>query len=62
MYEAVVLDPRFDMMRVSCPPRELSREEVRVVFVTWARANPSEAATPPLVGLIKSVKEAYPCT
>ncbi len=62
MYEAVVLDPRFDMMRVSCPPRELSREEVRVVFVAWARANSSEAATPPLVGLIKSVKEAYPCT
>lgn len=62
MYEAIVLDPRFELNKVACPPRELTREEVRVLFVDWARANPADAATAPLVGLVKSAKEAYPCT
>jgi hypothetical protein len=62
MYEAVVLNPSFDLKRLACPPREQTREEMRVIFVAWAQANPAEAASSPLVGLAKSVKEAFPCT
>ena len=60
-YEQLVLDKRFDVKPVVCAGKELTREEVRATFVTWANANPNAAGEPALRGLVTALKEKHPC-
>lgn len=60
-YEQLLLDERFDVKPVVCAGKELTREEVRATFVTWADANPGAAGEPALRGLVTALKEKHPC-
>lgn len=36
-------------------------ESVRTGFVTWARANPQQAGTPAVEGVVRFATDAFPC-
>ena len=60
-YDALLADERFDVQPVACPVSEPSREETRDAFVRWAKADPARMNMPALEGMIRAVKDTYPC-
>ena len=60
-YEQLLIDERFDFEPSVCSEKELTREEVRAVFVSWAKAHPADAGRPAFSGLIDAMKEKFPC-
>ena len=60
-YKALLADERFNVKPVACPDRKLTRDEIRVQFVEWAKKNPDAMDMPALAGIIRAARETYPC-
>ena len=60
-YEQLLIDERFDLKPVLCTDKELTREDVRVTFVDWAKANPKAGNQPALDGIFDAMKEKHAC-
>jgi len=51
-------DPK---LRLFCPPEGITRNEAVGAFVSWARANPANAAMPATDGVTAFLRQTYPC-
>ncbi len=60
-YDALVADPRFNVQPSICTDGEISREEARVMLLSWAAKNPDSMSMPALSGLIQAIREQNPC-
>ncbi len=60
-YEELLIDKRFNLKATVCTDPDLTREEVRETFVNWADANPDSGSRPALDGIVRAMKENYPC-
>lgn len=51
-------DPK---LRLFCPPEGITRNEAIAAFVSWAGANPTNAAMPATDGITAFLRQTYPC-
>ena len=58
-YGAAVKSPKVEPF--VCPPGEVSRAEVRKIFLNWAAAHPERLDEPPIEGLVRAAVAAFPC-
>lgn len=48
-------------LRLFCPPEGITRNEAIAAFVSWAGANPANAAMPATDGVAAFLRQTYPC-
>jgi hypothetical protein len=51
-------DPK---LRLFCPPESITRNDAIAAFVSWAGANPANAAMPATDGVTAFLRQTYPC-
>jgi hypothetical protein len=51
-------EPKF---RLFCPPESVTRNEAVAAFVSWAGADPANAAMPATDGVAAFLRQTYPC-
>jgi len=59
LYRAAAASPKVEN-RV-CPGHEVSRAEMRDVFLEWAAANPERLDEPAIDGLLRAAVAKFPC-
>src|SRR5689334_24436108 len=48
-------------LRLSCPSEGITRNQAVTAFVSWAGANPANAAMPATDGVTSFLRQTYPC-
>jgi hypothetical protein len=59
LYSAAAASPR--VKAFVCSGREVSRAEMRDVFLDWAAANPERLSEPAIDGLVRAAVAEFPC-
>jgi Rap1a immunity proteins len=59
LYRAAAASP--NVKNFVCPGREVSRAEMRDVFLAWAAANPERLSEPAVDSLLRSAVAKFPC-
>ena len=59
LYRAAVASP--NIKNHVCPGHEVSRAEMRDVFLEWAAANPQRMSEPAVDSLLRAAVAKYPC-
>jgi hypothetical protein len=59
LYRAAAASP--NIKNFVCPGHEVSRAEMRDVFLEWAAANPQHLSEPAVDSLLRAAVAKYPC-
>jgi Rap1a immunity proteins len=59
LYRAAAASP--NVKNFVCPSHEVSRVEMRDVFLAWAAANPQRMGEPAIDSLLRAAVAKYPC-
>jgi hypothetical protein len=59
LYRAATASP--NVKNFVCPGHEVSRAEMRDVFLEWAAANPERLSEPAVDGLLRAAVAKFPC-
>ena len=51
-----------DIDEIVCPEEKVTRNQVREVFIAWAKSNPDMNNEKPVDGLLKSAIAKWPCS
>jgi hypothetical protein len=58
-YSAAVASP--DVTPFICAGRDISRAEMRTIFLDWAKNHPDRLGEPPIDGLVRAAVAQFPC-
>ena len=59
-HDALARGPDFE--EIVCPEGEVTRDDVKAVFIQWAKANPDMKDKQPVEGLVESAVAKWPCS
>jgi len=60
LYRAATASP--NIPNAVCADREVSRAEMRAIFLDWAEDHPDHLAEPAIDGLFRAAVDAFPCS